>query len=587
MSINQNLRNKIDQRAYELFEKGHQNDDVKNVNIRPNILSKLMPYQTLHTFNMINAIKNNTVSIDASYTGTGKTYTTGASCAQLDLIPFVICPKSIVNVWKSVMKSFNVKPLTVVNYETIRGLKYFDQNGCKVDCPYIRHKNTNDDGQTGDKKSGSFIWDFSSHPQRDRIIIIFDEAHRCKKSASLNGRLLLSCKNMIRPVKVLMLSATLCDRTDDFGIFGLMLGFYKKQNYGKSWLESIVREDKNKYGKNRTNTLHKYLFPEKGSKMSLEDLGEAFPINQISIESHTLDVSYIKKINRFYDEIVNNKNTIQLGNIIALRQRIENVKVGILIDQLNNYYEQNKSVVVFVNFVSTYDLICCYLKEQKIDFAEINGKQETDERQIEIDRFQNNEVRVIISMIQAGGTSISLHDQSGRFPRVSLISPSYSSIELIQTLGRVHRSGSKSPCLQKIIYCADTYEEEIANILRTKKQMLDRITDDDLNIEKKIITLTGNNQFNPKVGSKVEMPDQPAPKTEVKKTVRKTADKKTTVKKTTERLVVNEADSLTDSVDPDTGSDDIDLKNVDLNSIEYGCDVVAEEGTLYSKPIQK
>ena len=124
MDITERLRYKIDQRAYELFEKGHMNDDVYNINIRPDIEKKLMHYQILHTFNMITALKNNKVVVDGSYTGTGKTYTTAAMCAQLGYAAAVICPKSIIGAWKKILKLFGVECIMIVNYEMIRTFKF-------------------------------------------------------------------------------------------------------------------------------------------------------------------------------------------------------------------------------------------------------------------------------------------------------------------------------------------------------------------------------------------------------------------------------------------------------------------------------
>src|SRR5438477_12289240 len=107
-NISERLRQKNEQRALDLFEKGHLNDDIINIDIRGDILKKLHPHQILHTFNMITSVKNNKVSLDASYMGTGKTYTTAAVCAQLKLIVFVLCPKSIINMWNNILKFFNV-----------------------------------------------------------------------------------------------------------------------------------------------------------------------------------------------------------------------------------------------------------------------------------------------------------------------------------------------------------------------------------------------------------------------------------------------------------------------------------------------
>ena len=84
-------------------------------------------------------------------------------------------------------------------------------------------------------------------------------------------------------------------------------------------------------------------------------------------------------------------------------------------------------------------------------------------------------------MQQAGGVGISLHDIHGNHPRMSIISPSWSGQEMRQTLGRIHRAGSKTPAIQKIVYVAKTYEEQMCNIIKTKLRNIDALNDGDLN----------------------------------------------------------------------------------------------------------
>ena len=55
-------------------------------------------------------------------------------------------------------------------------------------------------------------------------------------------------------------------------------------------------------------------------------------------------------------------------------------------------------------------------------------------------------------MIQAGGVGVSLHDLHGGHPRMSIISPTWSGQDLKQVLGRIHRAGSKTPAIQKIVF---------------------------------------------------------------------------------------------------------------------------------------
>jgi hypothetical protein len=84
-------------------------------------------------------------------------------------------------------------------------------------------------------------------------------------------------------------------------------------------------------------------------------------------------------------------------------------------------------------------------------------------------------------MIQAGGVGINLHDEHGGHPRVSLISPGFSAIDLRQTLGRIHRAGGQSPAIQKIIFAADSVEMRVCALVKKKLNHLDLINDDELN----------------------------------------------------------------------------------------------------------
>ena len=446
------LTKKINNRVIEMFDEVYSNNNFDSIDIKENILKKILSYQTLHLMNMISAVKYNISVLDSSSTGTGKTYISCAVCSQLNLKPLIICPKSIVGTWKNILKYFELQYVDVVNYEALRS-----QNK-----KYVKIVDNN------------YVWNLEKN-----TIVIFDEAHKCKKKSTFNGKLLLSTKDKI---KTMLLTATVCDKYEDFQIFGYILGLYKNISQGKKWIEEKIREMKNKYINNNKNVIENFIFPNKGSKMSMSDLGDNYPKNQISIECYSIDDKYKNIINEYYESIKN--NTIEIASRVLMRQKLENVKVSIIIDLFEEYYEKLNSIAIFVNFISSFNMIEKYLNDKKIKYAKINGSQNGDEndRTQNINLFQNNEVKVILCMIQTGGISISLHDTTGNHPRVSLISPSFSHIELIQTLGRIYRSGSLSPCIQKIIYCANTYEEKIVEVLKNKKNMLDTLSDKDFEI---------------------------------------------------------------------------------------------------------
>ena len=92
-----------------------------------NIEDKLLKYQKDHTRNLIHIINKNTTALDASDTGTGKTYCAIAVCKQLKLQPLIVCPKSVIRSWESVCKVFDVKPYSIVNYETLKNGKNYEK----------------------------------------------------------------------------------------------------------------------------------------------------------------------------------------------------------------------------------------------------------------------------------------------------------------------------------------------------------------------------------------------------------------------------------------------------------------------------
>lgn len=450
----------------DMFNNGKIDEDFINIKLKKYNMQKIHTYQILHIYNIITSLKKNNIAIDGSKTGTGKTYTSACICNELNLEPIIICPKSIINVWKSVCDYFNVKIRAIVNYETIKTGQMYNEDGNRIQTDFLKvNKN---------KKNIDFEW--SVDPKKN--IIIFDEAHKCKNINSINGRLLLSTKNIC---KVMMLSATLSDTIEHFVLFGYMIGLYTSVLKGKNWLKNIIRDNSNKLTSLNKNALYDYIYPNKGSSMNYEDIGgDSFPKNLITSDCYTINKEHIEIINQEYANMRNQKKH-ELATIIKSRQIIEFYKIEIIYDLSIKYLELGNSVAIFVNFIQSLEELMKLFNKDNIEYAVIRGQQNIEnEREIEINKFQTNKVRIIICMIQSGGQSISLHDTSGNNPRVSLISPSYSSIELIQTLGRIYRANVITPVQQKIIYCADTYEVNIANKLKQKLNFINNLSDEDL-----------------------------------------------------------------------------------------------------------
>ena len=437
-----------------------------DINLKQEVSEKLFDFQFLHVFNLIVAFRTFYNVLDGSDTGTGKTYSAIALCKQNNYRPIIICPKGIISTWEYVCNLFRVNPLLIINYEMIKTGK-INENYLTIDPQFPNEK--------------KYRWNLP----RD-CILIFDEVHKCKNIKSENAKLLLSTKGVAR---VLMLSATVADKPESFAVFGYMLGFYKVMRQSHNWIKGMLREDKNYIGKQPTNgAINKAVFPSRGSRIRIQELGSKFPNNQISADCYDLDQDTLDEIDSLFEQLELNSKVLKscvemdkkgevLAKITKARMQIEKLKIPIFIKLAKMYLKNDMAVVVFFNFKQSVRELADVFKTKCI----VNGDMDKSLMLKNIEDFQSNKENIIVLTIQTGGTGISLHDINGK-RRVSLISPTYDAINLKQALGRICRAGSLSPALQRIIFSTARLERAMCNNVKEKVSFIDNINDGDLMI---------------------------------------------------------------------------------------------------------
>ena len=112
------------------------------------------------------------------------------------------------------------------------------------------------------------------------------------------------------------------------------------------------------------------------------------------------------------------------------------------------------------------------------------GNQSPNQRQIEIDRFQNGESKICLFTLAAGGTGLSLdHWHPKLKPRVGYFTPIYSGPEFQQALGRLVRLMTLSDTRQYIVGMAGTVEEShVMPLIDSKLRCIAEITNSDYSI---------------------------------------------------------------------------------------------------------
>jgi superfamily II DNA or RNA helicase len=447
---------------------------------------KLFPYQFGNLNNIIKIIQNNNSVLDASDTGTGKTFTSVTACIELKMKPIIICPKAVMANWKKVCKMFDLEPFFIVNYETLKYGKYYKYDKTKKkdlrkECPYIIYNKENN-------KEKIYTWKLPKN-NKNNIIFIFDEVHKCTNLDSFNGQLLISAKETNLPI--IILSATLADSPNKIKIFSFVLNFIDKNIVEKQKInfEQYIKIMDNWLARDTTPMvrIHNMLYPDRATRMRIDAIPE-FPETQIFPIAYTISEKNEMEIQKEYEKIADlldelkEKKSKDKGNILVAvlraHQKIELLKIPLFIELTKDFTNEGKSVVIFVNFTQTLKTLSELLDTRCL----IYGEQSDIERQNNIQDFQDNIEKIIICNIKAGGVGISLHDLYGGHPRISLISPTFNCTDLIQAVGRIHRAGAKTKSLQRIVYIANTVEERIADKLSIKIKDLNNLNNGDLDL---------------------------------------------------------------------------------------------------------
>ena len=106
--------------------------------------------------------------------------------------------------------------------------------------------------------------------------------------------------------------------------------------------------------------------------------------------------------------------------------------------------------------------------------SQIKGGQSRKTRWDNINAFQDETSNIMLAMLQAGGTGLSLHHYAERNKRQRFVvmPPVWSIIEMLQMLGRAHRINSASTTHQWILWYKGTIEEEIYQRLSDKSMSM-------------------------------------------------------------------------------------------------------------------
>jgi superfamily II DNA or RNA helicase len=435
----------------------------------------LRDYQVPHCERIFASLKKRKYALDASDTGTGKTYVALECCKRLGVVPLVVGPKAARGGWEAAAAAAK-HDIEFVGYEKLRGVRRKEtgvtESEWLIEKPWGK---------------GSFLsW------KNPPCMVIFDEVHRCGGATSLNSKALIAAKRQSE--FVLALSATAADDPRQMKALGYTLGLHglsKRTPVNPDYMGWLLRHGctpgwaggfdfspNTEKGQKAFERMHEEIFsPGKGSRMRKAEI-PGFP--QTTLD--TLLLSPTDGANEIAEELhrINEMGHSGLAEAIACRQNLEELKVPFLIDLAADYALTTK-VVIFVNFTATLQRLLRDLPEALPGdglVGAIHGGQTDRERFATMTDFQQNKLDALVVNLQAGSESFNAHDPTGQIGRTALICPCDSGRRYGQVVGRVNRDGG-AWSQQFVVFFKGTYEEKVAERMQAKGMNISLLNDAD------------------------------------------------------------------------------------------------------------
>jgi SWI/SNF-related matrix-associated actin-dependent regulator of chromatin subfamily A-like protein 1 len=164
-------------------------------------------------------------------------------------------------------------------------------------------------------------------------------------------------------------------------------------------------------------------------------------------------------------------NAEALVEIETLKQVAIAEKMEAAIEWIQNFLEVDGKLVVFANHRSVIEELAKTFPDISV---KLDGSTPAKERQAVVDRFQNDDsCRLFIGNIQAAGIGITLTAASN----VAFLELPWTPGALVQTEDRCHRIGQKDTVNIHYLLSSGTIEEEIAQMLDSKRKIVDAVLD--------------------------------------------------------------------------------------------------------------
>ena len=444
-----------------------KNNKVENVVIDYEKYSHRPPLE--HQKEAVQKLVENKKFILADDMGLGKTTSTIIAALETGAKKIlIICPASLKINWQREIENYSDRTTSI-----IEGKKWEDADFVIINYDII--KNFHDDK----KKSESTI----VNSKFDLVIV--DEAHYVQNAQAQRTKLINDIGRKVERVWLLTGTPITSRPINYFNLLSLIdspvaqnwMAYVKRYCNGFQF-QAGRRKIWNVSGASNLEELR-----DRTSPLVLRRLKE----NVLDLPEKIITPVYLRLKSKEYEELMgeyydwydksgeSDSLTLQFTKLTKVRQVIAEEKTKATIELCENIIEQGKKVIVFTNFTKSLEMILQHFGKSAV---RLDGQMSQKERQVSVDRFQNEEnVTIFVGNIKAAGVGITLTAAEA----VVMNDLSFLPSDHSQAEDRSYRYGQKNNVLVYYPIFDNTVEGIIYDILKKKKNIFETIMGDNAN----------------------------------------------------------------------------------------------------------
>lgn len=444
-----------------------KNNKVENVVIDYEKYSHRPPLD--HQKEAIQKLVENKKFILADDMGLGKTTSTIIATLETGAKKvLIICPASLKINWQREIENYSDRTTSI-----IEGKKWDDADFVIINYDII--KNFHDDKKKAESTIVNSKFD----------LVIVDEAHYVQNSQAQRTKLINDIGSKVERVWLLTGTPITSRPINYFNLLNLI-----DSPVAQNWMAYVKR-----YCNGFQFQAGRRKIWNVSGASNLEELRDrTAPLVLRRLKENVLDLPekiitpvYLRLKSKEYEELMgeyydwydksgeSDSLTLQFTKLTKVRQVIADEKTKATIELCENIIEQGKKVIVFTNFTKSLETILQHFGKSAV---RLDGQMSQKERQLSVDRFQNEEdVTIFVGNIKAAGVGITLTAAEA----VVMNDLSFLPSDHSQAEDRSYRYGQKNNVLVYYPIFDNTVEGIIYDILKKKKNIFETIMGDNAN----------------------------------------------------------------------------------------------------------